>query len=70
MTDPILSRAEAKRSFFIYLGVRCGGLALLVAAFMLSRGGITITSGVLVALGIASLFVRPRMLGLTPKREP
>ncbi len=71
MTDqPALPPAEAKRRFFVYLFIRFGGLGLLGTGLALAQGGITIASGVLIAAGLASLFIRPRMLGILNKPRP
>ena len=35
----------------------------------LAQGGVTVLSALLLAFGAASLFVRPRMLGLTTRPE-
>lgn len=66
--DPILSPAEAQKRFFLYFGIKLIGLAALFAAVFVSRDGLTWTGGVLLAIGGAGLFVRPRHLGLTTKQ--
>jgi hypothetical protein len=63
--DPILTKAEAQKRFFLYFGVKLVGLAALFGAVFLSRDGLTLAGGVLLAIGGAGLFVRPRHLGLT-----
>lgn len=73
MTDPepgpVLSVAEARKRYLIYLALKLGGLAGLFGGVFLARGGVTIISVVLLVAGAISLFVRPRMLGLTTRPE-
>jgi hypothetical protein len=66
---PILSAVEAKKRFFLYLVLKLGGLGALFGGVFLSRGGITVLSGLLLVIGCATLFLRPRMLGLTTRPE-
>jgi hypothetical protein len=66
---PVLSAAEAKKRFFVYLLLKLFGLGALFAGVLLSRGQVTIPSIALFIVGAASLFVRPRMLGLTTRPE-
>lgn len=68
-TGPVLSPGEAKKRFFIYLVLKLAGLGALFAGVLMARGGISIVSGALFVLGAASLFVRPKMLGLTTRPE-
>ncbi|KPF79643.1 hypothetical protein IP88_01790 [alpha proteobacterium AAP81b] len=71
MTDaPILSKAEARKRFFLYFGLKLVGLVALFAAVFVSRDGLTLVGGLLLAVGGASLFVRPRHLGLTTTPPP
>lgn len=69
LAGPILSAAEAKRRFFIYLVIKLAGLGALFAGVLLSRGGFTPVGGIALLVGAISLFVRPRMLGLTTRPE-
>ncbi len=66
---PILTAAEAKKRFFGYFALKLAGLAALIGGVLLSRGGVTAVSVVLLLIGAASLFVRPRLLGLTTKPD-
>jgi hypothetical protein len=67
--EPILSPAEAKKRFGIYLAVKLGGLVVLVSGLFLARAGLNIGNGVLLLVGIVGLFFRPKWLGLTTKPE-
>jgi len=67
---PILSASEARKLFALYFGLKLLGLAAIFGGVFLSRGGATPVAVVLLLIGVASLFVRPRMLGLTSRREP
>lgn len=63
---PVLPVAEARKRFVVYAAVKLGGLAALFGGVILEhRGGITVVNVLLIAVGAACLFVRPRMLGLT-----
>ena len=67
--EPILSATEAKKRFFVYLAIKFAGLGLLIGGLFLAQGGITIGSGLMLLVGAASFFLRPRHLGLTrPER--
>lgn len=69
MVEPVLSVAEAKKRYFLYLALKLAGLAALFGGVFLARGGVTPVSVVLLLAGAVSLFVRPRMLGLTTRPE-
>jgi hypothetical protein len=69
VTGPILSVKEAKKRFFLYVLLRFGGLGAIFGGVFLAQGGVTVLSALLLAFGAASLFVRPRMLGLTTRPE-
>ncbi|WP_416908268.1 MAG: hypothetical protein ACMVO5_01185 [Polymorphobacter sp.] len=62
---PILNEAEAKKRFLIYFAVKMAGLAALFGGVFLGQSGINLPSGLLLLAGVVSLFVRPKMLGLT-----
>jgi hypothetical protein len=66
--NPILPKAEAQKCFFLYFGVKLIGLAALFGAVFVSKDGLTLAGGVLLVIGGAGLFVRPRHLGLTPPK--
>jgi len=65
MTEPPLSRAEARKRYLIYVGVRFAGLAVMVTGLWLSQTVGQAQGLVVVLIGGLSLFVRPRHLGLT-----
>jgi hypothetical protein len=66
----ILDEATAKRRLAIYTLVRLMGIVtLMMGIFLLDRGGIAVGAICTIA-GAASLFIRPRNLGLTRPPEP
>lgn len=65
----ILPVAEAKRRYLIYIAMKLAGIAALFAGVFLARGGFMPAAAALLALGSATLFVRPRMLGLSKRPE-
>lgn len=65
MTEPPLSRAEARKRYLIYVGVRFAGLAVMVTGLWLSQTVGQAQGLVVVLIGGLSLFVRPKHLGLT-----
>jgi hypothetical protein len=68
---PILSPAEAKKRFLLYFALKMAGLAALFGGVFLGKGTLTPASGLLLLIGLAALFVRPRHLGLTtPAKKP
>lgn len=67
MTDPVLSAAQARKRYLIYVAVRFAGLAVMAIGLWLNQT-VGEAVGVAVALiGGLTLFVRPRHLGLTAK---
>lgn len=71
MADPVpLSAAEMKKRYFIWLTIKLLGLINLFGGVFLSKSGVTIISGLMIAAGIASLFLRPHRLGLNRKPGP
>jgi hypothetical protein len=74
----ILSVAEAKRRYLIYIAMKLVGLAALFGGVFLARGAGTasamggVSGGAIALLGVgaATLFVRPRMLGLSKPKRP
>ncbi len=69
MSDgPILSAAEARKRFLLYLALKLLGLVALFSGVLLSRGGSPTIGVVLLLAGAACLFVRPKHLGLTTRR--
>jgi hypothetical protein len=70
-TEPaaIMTRAEARRRFAMYFGIRLMGLALLLmGVFMLTRE-VRPMGIICVAAGALSLLIRPKNLGLTRPPE-
>jgi len=65
---PILSEAEAKKRFLLYFAVKMTGLAALFGGVFLGQNGLTVPSGLLMLAGVVSLFIRPKMLGLSGRR--
>lgn len=65
---PILSEAEAKKRFLIYFAVKMIGLAALFAGVFLGQRGLNVPSVLLFLAGAVSLFIRPKMLGLTGRK--
>ena len=63
----ILPKAEARRRYLIYVAMKLVGLAALFGGVFAARGAVTPLSLVLIGIGGATLFVRPRMLGLTTR---
>ena len=68
-TGPILSAGEAKKRLALYFALKLAGLAALFGGIFLSRGGVAAASIVLLIAGAATLFVRPKLLGLTTRPE-
>jgi len=66
---PFLSAAEAKKRLAMYMLVKFVGLAAMFGGVYLAKDGITAGAVVLLIIGAAALFVRPRMLGLTTRPE-
>lgn len=62
---PIMNVATAKKRFAVYLGIKLLGLAALFGGVFLGRDGLSLPAGTLLVLGTVSLFIRPKMLGLT-----
>ena len=67
---PILSVAEAKRRYILYIVMKLAGLAALFGGVFLARDGATAAGLVLLGIGGATLFVRPRAMGLTTPKPP
>lgn len=66
---PILSAAEAKKRFYLYLAAKFTGLGLLVGGLYWAQSGLNISNGAMLVIGAISLFVRPKWLGLTTRPE-
>lgn len=62
---PIMPEAEAKKRFLLYFAIKMVGLAALFGGVFLGQSGLNAPSVLLVLAGAVSLFIRPRMLGLT-----
>lgn len=71
MTEPplLLSPQEAKKRFYLYFMLKLAGLAAFFGGILLARGEWKAIGVVLLIAGAASLFVRPRHLGLTTRPE-
>lgn len=68
MTEPppeIVPEATAKRRLAIYTGIRLAGLVALFGGVYLAQRGIGVVTILLVLVGAASLFVRPKFLAKT-----
>jgi|GEM_PF-5825786 hypothetical protein len=59
----IVPEQVAKRRLAIYTLIRLAGIGMLFGGLLLGQGGIGIASVLLLLVGAASLFIRPRMLG-------
>ena len=68
----IFSAAEARRRYLIYVAMKLAGLAALFGGVFLARSDVTPASLVLLGVGGATLFVRPKSIGLTtgPTKGP
>jgi len=66
-TKPIvvLPAAEAKRRFAIYFAVKLAGYAVLFGGIILVGRGALWLGWPLVLIGVASMFLKPRMLRVT-----
>jgi hypothetical protein len=67
--EPVLSAAEAKKRFLIYVGIKFAGLGLLIGGLFLARSGLNIGNGAMLLVGATSFFLKPKMLGLTTRPE-
>ncbi len=67
---PIMDAATAKKRFALYFGVKLLGLAALFGGVFLGREGLNVAAVLLLLVGAGSLFVRPKMLGLTTRADP
>lgn len=62
-TPEILSEADAKRRLAIYTLIRLAGIAALLSGVLLAQDGVDVATVLLLIVGAASLFIRPKMLG-------
>ncbi|MEI6486591.1 MAG: hypothetical protein WCO11_10030 [Sphingomonadales bacterium] len=67
MSQAPLPPAEARRKYLIFLAVRLAGLAIMFAGVWMIRSLGQVPGLAAVLVGGASLFIRPRHLGLTGK---
>lgn len=67
MSDAPLPAAEARKKYLVFLAVRLAGLAVMFAGVWMIREVGQAPGLVAVLIGGASLFIRPRHLGLTRK---
>jgi hypothetical protein len=66
---PIMPAAKARQRFLLYFGIRLMGvICLILGVFLLARDAVMM-GAVLTLAGAASLFIRPRNLGLTRPPE-
>lgn len=65
----ILTVAEAKRRYLIYVAMKLAGLAALFGGVFLARGGITGGAIALMGVGLATVFVRPKAMGLSKRPD-
>lgn len=63
--EPILPPEEARRRFLVFNLIRLVGLAILIGGMFLARDGVNIGNGAMILVGIVSLFLKPKWLGLT-----
>jgi hypothetical protein len=63
--EPILPPEEARRNFLVFNLIRLVGVAILIGGMFLARDGLNIGSGALILVGVISLFLKPKWLGLT-----
>ncbi|KAB7643862.1 hypothetical protein [Polymorphobacter fuscus] len=61
----IMPVAEARRRYLLYVAMKLAGLAALFGGVFLVRGGHAAVGLPLMAVGAATMFIRPRMIGLT-----
>ncbi|GGI69829.1 hypothetical protein GCM10007973_03560 [Polymorphobacter multimanifer] len=67
---PIMDAGTARRRFALYFGIKLLGLAALFGGVFLGREGMSVAPVALLVFGAVSLFVRPKMLGLTTRADP
>ena len=65
---PIMTEADAKKRFLIYLVIKLSGLAALFGGIFLARQAISPPAIALLIAGAIALFLRPKHLGLTGRK--
>jgi hypothetical protein len=63
--EPILSEEEARRRFLVFNLIRLAGVAVLIGGMFLARERLSLGSGALILVGVLSLFLKPKWLGLS-----
>jgi hypothetical protein len=63
--EPVLPPEEARRNFLVFTAVRLVGVGVLIGGLFIARDGLGIGSGLMILVGIISLFLKPKWLGLT-----
>ena len=66
---PILSPAEAKKRFLLYVLLKFFGLGALFAGALLGRDGPMPLAIIVMLAGASSLLLRPKHIGLTTRPE-
>lgn len=63
--EPVLPPDEARRNFLVFTLIRLVGVGVLIGGLFIAREGLGIGSGAMILVGIISLFLKPKWLGLT-----
>jgi hypothetical protein len=63
--EPILPPEEARRNFLVFTLIRLVGVGVLIGGLFIAREGLGIGSGAMILVGVVSLFLKPKWLGLT-----
>jgi hypothetical protein len=63
--EPVLPPDEARRNFLVFTLIRLVGVGVLIGGLFLAREGLGFGSGAMILVGIVSLFLKPKWLGLT-----
>jgi hypothetical protein len=63
--EPVLPPEEARRNFLVFTLIRLVGVGILIGGLFIAREGLGIGSGAMILVGVASLFLKPKWLGLT-----
>jgi uncharacterized Zn-binding protein involved in type VI secretion len=63
--EPVLPPEEARRNFLVFTLIRLVGVGVLIGGLFIAREGLGIGSGAMILVGVVSLFLKPKWLGLT-----
>ena len=63
--EPVLPPDEARRNFLVFTLIRLVGVGVLIGGLFIARDGLGLGSGAMILVGIVSLFLKPKWLGLT-----